>query len=488
MALGRVASGASCEELKFLTIPFTSVTSAMLDNDENGRSHCRVLLTATPVTDSEIHIEMWLPAPGDWNGKFLGTGNGGYSSQISYGAMHTALREGYAVAGSDTGHTGSDLKFVVGHPAKVDDWAYRATHVMTESAKLMIRSFYGRFAQHSYFAGCSTGGQQALSEAQRFPSDYDGIVAGDPGNDRIHLNIGFLWSWRALHRSAESALPASKLPLLYNAVVAACDALDGIKDGIISDPRRCHFDPAVLLCRNGDSASCLTEPQVTAVREVYSGAHNPSNGERLFPGWIRGSEALPDGTGSWAAYFVDKPEPARLDFWRYWVFHDPNWNPLSFDFNHDVVYSDTKLASVTALDPNLSKLKQAGGKLLLYQGWADPVVPPENTIEYFENVQRTMGGNTQTSSFVRLFMVPGMGHCTGGPGPNVFDALEALDAWIVRGIPPERIVARHMTGKTIDRSRPLCSYPKQPVWTGFGSTDDAKNFICSFEPIIRGPA
>ncbi|MBV9038591.1 MAG: tannase/feruloyl esterase family alpha/beta hydrolase [Acidobacteriaceae bacterium] len=483
MALGRVASAASCEELKLLTVPFTSVTSATLDTDENGRNHCRVLLTARPVTDSEIHIEMWLPVPGDWNRKFLGTGNGGYSSEISYGTMRTALREGYAVAGSDTGHTGSDLKFAVGHPAKVDDWAYRAIHVITESAKLMIRSFYGRFAQHSYFAGCSTGGQQALSEAQRYPTDYDGIVAGDPGNDRIHLNIGFLWSWRVLHRNAESALPALKLPLLYNTVMAACDALDGVKDGVINDPRRCHFDPAALLCKGGDSTSCLTEPQVTAVREIYSGAYNPRTGERLFPGWVRGSEALPDGIGSWAAYFVEKPEPTRLDFWRYWVFHDPNWSPFSFDFDHDVVYVDTKLTAMTALDPNLSKLKQAGGKLLLYQGWADPVVPPEDTIGYFENVQRAMGGDAQTSSFVRLFLVPGMGHCMGGPGPNTFDGLRVLDRWVGEGIAPDQMIASHWTNGVVDRTRPLCPYPQVARWKGSGSTDDAASFTCVVEPI-----
>jgi feruloyl esterase len=197
--------------------------------------------------------------------------------------------------------------------------------------------------------------------------------------------------------------------------MAACDALDRIKDGILNDLRRCQFDPGTLLCKDSDSTSCLTGPQVTAVREIYAGAHNPRSGERLFSGWIRGSEALPDGTGSWAAYFVDKPEPARLDFWRYWVFHDPNWSPLTFDFDQDVIYSDTNLAVVTALDPNLSKLKQSGGKLLLYQGWADPVVPPEGTIEYFENVQRAIGGEAQTNSFVRLFMIPGMGHCIGGP-------------------------------------------------------------------------
>ena len=249
----------------------------------------------------------------------------------------------------------------------------------------------------------------------------------------MHLNVGFLWSWRALNRTPDSALPATKLPVLYNAVMSACDALDGIKDGIISDPRRCRFDPGALLCKNGDAPSCLTQPQVEAVREIYAGALNPRTGEHIFPGWVRGSESLPDGTGSWAAYFVDRPQPARVDFWRYWTFDDPNWSPSTFDFDRDVQYSDSKLGFVSAVDPDLSPFEQAGGKLLIYQGWADPVVPPEDTIQYFGNVQRKWAGSARTTSFARLFMVPGMGHCKGGPGPDTFDPVEAVNDWVENG-------------------------------------------------------
>ncbi len=474
------ACGSGCNQLAGLTIPLTSVTAATEEHSQDGRSYCRVLITATPVVDSEIHVEIWLPDPERWNRKFLGTGNGGYSSQLSYGEMREALAKGFAVAGSDTGHTGGDLQFAVGHPAKMEDWAYRAVHVMAESARPVLRSYYGQFARHSYFAGCSTGGQQALSEAQRYPADYDGIVAGDPGNDRVHLNVGFLWSWRALNRTPESELPVAKLPVLYNAVMAACDSLDGIKDGIISDPRRCRFDPVALLCKNGDDApSCLTQPQVDAVREIYAGAHNPRTGERIFPGWVRGSESLPDGSGSWAAYFVHRPEPARVDFWRYWVFDDPNWSPLTFDFDRDVRYADNTLGFVSAISPDLSRFQRAGGKLLIYQGWADPVVPPEDTIRYFEELERSMGGLTRTATFARLFMVPGMGHCKGGPGPDTFDPVDAVSDWVENGHAPDRIVATHSTNKVVDRSRPLCSYPRQAVWTGRGSTDDARNFACS---------
>ena len=474
---------ATCDQLTALAIQLTSVTSATRQTGADNPQYCRVLLTALPVPDSEIHVELWLPEPSAWNGKFLGTGNGGYSSQLSYGQMRAALKNGYAVAGTDTGHTGDDLKFGVGHPAKIEDWAYRAVHVMTEVVKPIIRSYYGRFAAHAYFSGCSTGGQQALSEAQRYPADYDGIVAGDPGNDRLRLNVGFLWSWRAVNLGPDSRLPAAKLPLLHNSVMQACDALDGINDGILGDPRKCHFEPESLLCESGDGPNCLMPKEAAAAKAIYAGARNPRTGESLFPGWIRGSETLPDGGGSWSGYFIDRPEPARLSFWRFWMFGDPNWDPLSFDFDRDMRYAGAHLNFISAVDPDLSAFQKHGGKLLMYQGWADPVVPPEDTIQYFESVQRKMGGFASTSSFARLFMVPGMGHCRGGSGPDVFDSLGALDEWVDQGRAPNKITAQHIMNKAVDRTRPLCSYPEQAVWTGKGSTDHAENFTCS----VRAP-
>lgn len=219
--------------------------------------------------------------------------------------------------------------------------------------------------------------------------------------------------------------------------------------------------------------------EVAAAKAIYDGARNPRTGELLFPGWIRGSEALPDGSGSWAGYFVDRPEPARLAFLRFWMFGDPNWDLMSFDFDRDVQYADAHLNFVSAVDPDLSAFQKHGGKLLMYQGWADPVVPPEDTIQYLESVQRKMGGPASTSSFVRLFMVPGMGHCRGGSGPDVFDSLNALDEWVEQGRAPNKIAAQHITNKTVDRSRPLCSYPEQAMWTGSGSSDQAENFTCS---------
>ena len=477
---GATALAASCENLTSLTIPGTAIASATAvgagpfsPNRAGGRgggaqspfpAFCRVEAVARPVADSEIHVEIWLPEGAAWNGKLLGTGNGGYSGNIGYGDMERGLRSGYAVAGSDTGHEGGDLKFGLGHPEKINDWAWRAVHVMTDTAKLVLRSYYGRFAAHAYFSGCSTGGQQALTEAQRFPGDYDGILAGDPGNNRVRLNVGFLWSWLAANGNPGATLPASKLPLLHKAVVAACDELDGVKDGIIGDPRACRFDPAALECGGEDRADCLTKGQLAAVRAIYDGAKNPRTGDRLYSGWARGSEA------GWTGYFVGQREPARLDFWRYWVFHDPGWDFRSFDFDRDVAYADFTMAFLVANDPDLSRFQSRGGRLLIYQGWADPVVPPEDTIRYYESVAPAAG--------VRLFLIPGMGHCAGGPGPSTFDGLGALDTWVSRGVAPTRIVATHLTNGRVDRSRPLCPHPQTARWNGAGSTDDAASFEC----------
>lgn len=468
------AFAGTCESLTALTIPDVVIASAeSVPAAGVLPAFCRVQAAAKPVADSEIHIEIWLPAAAAWNGKFLGTGNGGYSGAVGYQDMQRGLRQGYAVAGSDTGHSGGDLKFGIGHPEKIADWAWRAVHVMTETAKLVVRSYYARFASQAYFTGCSTGGHQALMEAQRFPGDYDGIVAGDPGNNRVRLNIGFLWSWLAANRDAQPPLPTSKLSLLNKAVVAACDELDGMRDGIIGDPRACQFDPAVLQCQGADETSCLTASQVSAVRKIYDGARNPRTGERLYAGWALGSES------GWSGYFVGQREPARLDFWRYWVFADPNWEFHSFDFDRDAAYADSAMAFLTANDPDLSRFQKRGGKLLLYQGWADPVVPPDDTIRYFEALQRAMGGARNTAPFARLFLAPGMGHCSGGPGPNSFDSLAALDGWVTRGTAPDRMVATHAANGSVDRSRPLCPYPQVAQWKGSGSTDDAANFECA---------
>jgi feruloyl esterase len=477
------AASPTCSSLANLFITNTSITSAddvpagpyspsITTASINLPGFCRVRVASHPVNDSEIHFELWMPLRTAWNGKFEGTGNGGFSSSMSYNTMAAALNHGYATAGSDTGHEGGDLTFGVGHPEKINDWAYRAVHVMTDTAKLIVRDYYGRLPQYSYFNGCSTGGHQALSEAQRFPGDYDGIVAGDPGNNRIHLIAGFLWSWEAIHKDTPNPLPAAKLPMITKAVIAACDSIDGLADGIIDDPRRCKFDPGTLLCKGGDGENCLTAPQVESVKKVYSGAKNPRTGEQIFAGWVRGTEA------NWTSYFVEPAEARRNEFWRLWVFNDPNWDWRTFDFDRDLTFADTKMAVVNSINSDLKPFKARKGKLVMYHGWADSDVPPEDGVGYYEAVQRTMGGPGQTTDFFRLFMVPGMGHCSGGSGPNTFDAVGALDQWVEQGKAPEKIIAAHIANGVTDRTRPLCPYPQVAKWKGAGSIDDAANFTC----------
>lgn len=478
------AAAEACADLAGLAMPQVAFVSA---HDEPAGpftpqgwtraltvpAFCRVEAIARPTSDSSIAIEVWIPPAEAWNGKLLGTGNGGFSGAIGYGAMAAGLARGYAVVGTDTGHTGDQLDFAVGHPEKVTDWAYRSVHVMTEVAKAVIRALRGRLPDHAYFQGCSTGGQQALSEAQRFPRDYDGIVAGDPGNDRVRLILGFLWSWAALHTGDGSPiLPAAKLPLITRAAVAACDAGDGLTDGLLSDSRGCAFDPSTLACSGADSDSCLTEAQVAAVRKVYDGARNPRTGGQVFAGWPRGSEQ------GWGPYLLNPPEPARIGFLRSLVFHDPGWDFRTFDWDRDVAVADAWMPSFSANGRDLRAFKASHGKLIMYTGLADPVVPPEDTIGYYDAVVHEMGGLAETRPFFRFFLVPGMGHCMGGPGPSSFDALHALDQWREDDVAPDALVASHATNGTVDRTRPLCAYPSAARYLGTGDPDLASSFTC----------
>lgn len=462
---------------------------------------CRVIAVATPTPDSKINLEVWLPPSHVWNGNFEGVGNGAYIGAISYGAMANAINRLFATASTDTGHSGSDLSFGAQHPERIADWGYRAIHVMTDVAKIVIRSYYGRFPAHSFFNGCSTGGSQALSEAQRFPSDYDGIIAGDPGNNRIRLNVGFLWAWIATHQDPASNLSDSKLSTLHRAVIAACDKLDGVADGIIGDPRKCKFDPATMACKGADNDSCLTKAQVDAVRKIYEGPRNPRTGERWIAGYSPGSEnPTGDPNQGWQEYITGPNEPMRLDFWKYWVFNDPNWDWRTFDFDRDVTYAEAKVASVNATSTDLRAFQESGGKLLLYSGWADPIGPPEDAIDYYEGVARRMGGSTKIDSFFRLYMVPGMAHCNGGPGPVIvggaragdspgmvppqtntsaeYDVLSAMELWVETAAAPGRIIASHFNNEKVDRTRPVCPYPQVARWNGTGSIDLAESFVC----------
>ena len=482
---GAAPVGAPCASLTSLTITSVRIESATdvaagplaLGGSRaeplDLPAHCRVVAVATPVPDSRIGIEIWIPPTAAWNGKLLGTGNGGFSSAMAFPAMADGLKRGYAVVATDTGHTGDSMEFGVGHPEKIVDWAYRAVHVMTDVAKMVVRNQHGRFPARSYFSGCSTGGQQALSEAQRYPSDYDGIIAGNPAINRLHLIYAFLRTWLAARSDDDRLiLPSSKLPALAAAVMKACDGRDGLEDGLIGDPRLCRFDPATLACRGADSDACLTPPQVQVVKKIYEATRHARTEAELFPGWAYGSEL------GWRGYITDAKEPARLGLFTGWAFHNPQWSPRSFDFDRDVDHIDGALPFVNATSVDLRAFRKRGGKIIMYTGLADAVVPPQDTVNYYERVAAADGGMAATRHYFRFFPAPGMGHCGGGAAPNRFDTLTPLEAWVERGRAPQRIIATEQQGPTVIRTRPLCVYPSQARYKGTGSIDDAARFVC----------
>jgi len=483
-ATPKASARAACEQLASLALPNAAVTLvraypagefAATPTSRTVRvpAFCRVAVTATPTPDSDISVEIWLPDGDRWNGKLLGTDNGGFSGAINYAALAGAITKGYAAASTDTGHIGDQMDFGIGHPEKIVDWAHRSIHEMTVIAKGVVEKATGRPPSRSYFNGCSTGGQQALSEAQRYPADYEGIVAGAPGNNRVNLIYGFLFSWLATHDADGSPiLPSAKLKALAQAAVAACDGLDGLEDHLIGDPVSCRFDPAVLRCTLAESDACLTPPQIEAVKKIYAGARTRS-GHQLYPGWAPGSEA------GWGTYIITPREPIRVGLFRGWMFQNPTWDPRSFDWEQDVLAVNAAYPFLSAMSTDYGAFKARGGKLIMYTGLADPVVSPFDTIAYYESVAKAMGGMTDAQSFFRFFPAPGMAHCGGGEGPNTFDALAALEAWVEHGRAPDSIPAAHSTGGMVDRTRPLCAYPAVARYRGAGSIDDAANFTCT---------
>ena len=475
-----------------ITSPFAAPDNARSRGVSVDTPFCRVSGVARPTADSEIRFEVWLPPAEAWNGRFRGVGAGGSTGAISYGPMSTSVTDGYAVVATDNGHTstsGFDGSWSLGHPQRVVDFGHRAQHEATVAGKAVTARYYGRAADYAYFVGCSQGGHHALMEAQRYPDDYDGIVAGAPANYWTGLMAGELWSGLASLHDPAGSLPDAKLPMLGAAVLAACDDVDGLADGLIDDPRKCDVDVAALECANGDDTDCLTAAEVEAVEKIYEGPRNPRTGERIYPGYPPGSEyfASPGGIGGWGPFWAGIAEPggSSNDFMKYTVFRDPDYDVRTFDFDRDwalvnerQVADDTLASALNATDADLSPLDARGGKLLIYHGWADPLVTPYNTVDYYEEVVRSVGGRAEAEDFVRLFMAPGVGHCRGGAGPDRFDMPAALERWVEQGVAPDRITASHMTDGEVDRTRPLCPYPQVARWTGQGSIDEAANFRC----------
>ena len=434
---------------------------------------CRVALTLTPSSDSHIEMELWLPAE-NWNNKFEAVGNGGWAGSIQgFAQMQIALREGYATSGNDTGHKGADPAFSLGHTEKLVDFAYRANHEMVLKSKALITAFYGKAPKLSYWNGCSTGGRQGLMEAYKYPDDFDGIIAGAPANYQTHLHAWDMMVATTIRKDDQHFVSAAKLNALNKAVLAACDAMDGVKDGLLNDPRKCHFDPATLACKAGHTDDCLTPTEIEAVKLVYSSAKK-KNGELIFPGKEPGSEY------QWAQILNTANPPAMLSqgSFQYATYQDANWDWRKFDLDRDTAAADEKFGYVNA-PPDLAAFKNHGGKLLLYHGWNDTAISPENTVNYYEAVLKKMGG--KQDNWVRLFMEPGMQHCQGGPGPDQFNKMAILERWKETNIAPDMILASHVTGNGIDMTRPLCPYPQVAVYKGTGSTNDAANFSCKMQ-------
>lgn len=476
-----------CPQLKSLQLPGATVTLAEAGaaripgaTDTNPATslpaHCRVALTLKPSADSDIKAEVWLPAQ-NWNGKLLMEGGGGFVGSLSYGAMAAALREGYATASTDTGHTGGNANFALGHPEKLVDFAYRAVHETLVKSKAILAAHYGRGARFSYWQGCSTGGRQGLMEAQRYPEDFDGIIAGAPANNQISL-----CAWRMAFilpslTDASRAVPPQKTALVNNAILDACDAIDGVKDRLLTDPRKCHFDPATLLCRGAEQDNCLTAGQLKSIQAGYAPVRK-RNGDLIYPGLVPGGEL-----GWLLPGRATEPGGIDLGMFRYIGRQDANWDWRQFDLEHDHALAQANGGSMEAINPDLKAFMARGGKLLIYHGWNDGgsggAISPLNSIAYYESVLAKMGKGQD--AWFRMFMVPGMAHCGGGSGPNQFSAIAALERWREAGVAPDRIVATRVNNGRVDMTRPLCPYPQAAVYSGTGSTNDAGNFVCRVE-------
>jgi feruloyl esterase len=441
---------------------------------------CRVAATLKPAANSNIQIEVWMPSSG-WNGRFVGVGTEGWAGIIEYGEMALALQQGYAVASTDGGHVnpeagsgeaGQRATFIEGHPEQLVDFAYRAVHEMTTHGKAVVAAFYGTAAKYSYWNGCATGGKSGLKEAERYPADYDGIVAGAPAYYFSHMKAFQISQYTVMQTTPDNLIPKSKYPMIHQAVLATCDALDGVKDGLIENPLACHFDPATLACKGADAPDCLTAPQVETLRRMYAPLVNPRTHQEIFPAPVLGSEI------NWAD-FSTPPTDVMLDFFRFAVFKNANWDWRTLDFDKDITLADNVDNPLdNATDTNLKPFFSRGGKLLMYHGLTDRNLSPVVSIEYFEKVRQTLGDKTADSS-MRLFLEPGMSHCGGGEGPSVFDMLSPLSTWVEKGEAPTSVIASHLTAGKVDRTRPLCAYPQVAHYNGSGSTDDAASFSCA---------
>ncbi len=506
----------SCQRLAGLAIPNADIAMATVvaagafngpPNAYTGQdlswfykrlpAFCRVVAHAHPSADSDIAIEVWLPLAG-WNGKLQGVGNGGFAGQIDDFELGAGVAKGYAAVATDTGHAAAvwDASWALDHPEKVADFGYRGIHEMTRVARLLINEYYGSAPRRAYFAGCSDGGREALMEAQRYPQDYDGILAGDPVTDWTALQSFGVVNTQTLTATPDSFIPPAKIPVIAKAVLAACDELDGVRDGILNDPRQCHFDPVTIECKPGDdTAACLTAPQATALRAIYAGLHDAS-GREIFPGYLPGAEEGPSGWGLW----ITGPAPGRSvvaalgrAYFSNMVYDDPHWDMKTFSLASGLEAARQKTGDALNADhPDLSAFRSRGGKLILYHGWDDPAIPALSSVNYYEAVRAKMGADV-TRSFARLFMLPGVQHCIGGPGADNIgasgaspaadpehNARVALENWVEKGIAPDSFISTK--GSIVQPSamtRLLCPYPQSAKYNGSGDASSAASYVCT---------
>jgi feruloyl esterase len=489
------APAVSCEALATLAIPHTTITSAEAVTSGNltinGQqldglpAFCRITAFSKPTADSNIRLEVWLPAA-NWNGKFLpGNLGSGIPAGIRFPGVITALRNGYATGATGSHESLGDLTL---HPERITDWVYRGTHELASISKSLITAYYGDGPKLSLINECGGGSVPALNTPPRFPEDYDAVAVGGYSTDRTHMVFGQLWPWVVTHRSADSMLPKPKLELLHRAAMETCDGNDGVRDGVI-DPPRCKFDPKVLECTSENGTNCLTPPQVKAAQEIYTGPVNARTGQQIYRGFFPGSEL------GWAQLIglertgFSGPEGFRLEAYetfRHLVFKDPNWTfagrPVNFD--SDVALADSPQNRLldgirnTKLT-DLGKFVERGGKVFLHAGWADTGVPSAGIIDYYNKAVEKLGPELAKNS-IRLFMVPGMGHCPGTNGSENFNfnTLQIIQQWRETGEAPNRlIVSRHQNNREIGK-RLVCPYPQSSVYKGTGNTDDPENFVC----------
>jgi feruloyl esterase len=456
---------------------------------------CRVMGTSRPSADSEIRFEVWLPEK--WNGRYQQLGNGGWAGSIFYQRMGPPLTHGFVAAGTDDGHRGpsDDASWALGHPEKLVDFGYRSLHETSVAARALSAAFYGHAPKYAYFNGCSDGGREALVSAQRYPEDFNGWVVGAPANDWSRLLGGLLRDSQLASRASFSSV---QLNLLTRAALRACDAADGLADGIIANPPACNFDPHSLVCTPGRTEDCLSVAQADAAEAIYRGVSDPKSGVQIFPGryGTMGTEADPVQWPLW----ITGPSPLGLSIasshFKYVVYAEPSLDIMHVDPVRALNDSRQRVDAVlSALDPNLERVRAGGKKIIQYHGWSDSAIPADFSVSYYNAVAATLGGDIR--DFYRLFLAPAMAHCAGGPGPNAFggadnpgavydaqhDVVAAIQRWVEEGQAPEHIIATKFEGddphRKVVRARRLCVYPAVAKWTGKGSSDDATNFVCA---------